>query len=114
MSSPTLTDDQLEKEYGRRNLPKGSIIFDQPFELGYQCPKGHKGENLVFSEFNDHIWCYECKKDYHYAADCRLKRMCWMSDEQWKDFIARLPMKPRILEGIQHFPDCQIPHKSDY
>jgi len=107
MSSPTLTDRQLEEEYGRR--PAGQPL-DYPQELGYICPKGHGGDWLTWSEFNEHIWCYKCKKDYHYTADCQLRRMCWMSDEQWQEFIARLPMKPKILEGIQHFPDCEIPH----
>jgi len=111
MASPTLNDTELEKEYGRRNLPVGSVIFDQPGDLGYQCPFGHTGDWLSFSEFKDHIWCYKCKMDYHYAADCQLRRMCWMSDNQWRDFIARLPMKPQVIEGIQHFPDCEIPHE---
>ena len=110
MSSPTLTDEQLEKEYGRRDLPLGAVIFDYPQELGYICPKGH-GDYLTWSEFKDHIWCYECHKDYHYATDCQLRRMCWMNDEQWRDFVAGLPMKPKILEGIQHFDDCEIPHR---
>ena len=108
MSSPTLTDEQLEKEYGRR--PEGQAV-DYPQELGYICPKGHGGDYLTWSEFKEHIWCWECGKDYHYAADCQLKRICWMSDAMWKDFLEKLPMKPKILEGIQHFPDCNIPHK---
>ena len=110
MSSPRLNDKELETEFGRRNLPKGSITLDQPFELGYRCPKGHK--NITWSEFNDHIWCYQCEKDYHYALDCKLKRICWMSDKQWEDFLGRLPMKPKIVKGIQHFPDCKVPHEN--
>lgn len=108
MASITLTDEQLEKEYGRR--PEGQPL-DYPQELGYICPEGHGGDYLTWSEFKEHIWCYKCKMDYHYAADCQLRRMCWMSDEQWKDFLVALPMKPKVLEGIQHFPNCEIPHK---
>jgi len=37
----SMTDEQLEKEYGRR--PEGQP-FDQPQELGYICPKGHGGD----------------------------------------------------------------------
>ena len=112
MSSPTLTNEQLTKEYGKRDLPPGAVAFDQPQELGYICPKGHGGDWLAWSEFNDHIWCYECEKDYHYATDCLLKRMCWMNDEQWLDFSGRLPIRPQIIKGIQHFPDCKVPHNS--
>jgi len=110
MASPTMTDEQIAEKYGRRNLPQGAVAFDQPQELGYVCPSGHTGDYLTWSEFNEHIWCYKCKKDYHYAIDCRLRHMCWMSDEQWNDFLNSLPMKPTVLEGIQHFSDCKIPH----
>jgi hypothetical protein len=103
MASPTLTDKELELKYGRRS--SGTPI-DFPHELGYICPKGHTGDYLDWSEFNDHIWCYQCKLDYHYAHDCHLKRMCWMSDKLWNNFINGLPIKPQILEGIQHFYDC--------
>lgn len=111
MASPTLTDKQLEKEYGRR--PTGGTALDYPCELGYRCPEGHIGDILAWSEFKDHIWCPKCNKDYHYASDCKLMRMCWFDDEQWKEFFARLPMKPGVLEGIQHFPDCTIPHNEE-
>ncbi len=104
MASPRLNDKQLREQFGIR---LGGQPFDYPGELGYRCPEGHTGDYLNWSEFREHIWCYKCQKDYHYALDCRLKRMCWMSDEQWKEFIERLPMKPQIEEGIQHFPDCE-------
>ncbi len=110
MSSPTLTDKQLEMEYGRRQ--SGVQPLDEPQELGYICPKGHSGDYLYWSEFKEHIWCYKCKVDCHYAADCQLRRMCWMTDEQWRDFLKRLPMKPKIIGGIRHFPDCEISHKA--
>lgn len=108
MASPRLTDKQIEKEYGRRQTDAQPL--DQPQELGYICPEGHGGDYLAWSEFKEHIWCDKCQKDYHYAVDCQLMRMCWYDDEQWKDFLTRLPMKPKVLEGIQHFPDCEIPH----
>ncbi len=111
MGSPTLADEQLAEKYGRRDLPKGAVPFDQPQELGYVCPKGHKGDYLTWSEFNEHIWCYKCENDYHYAEDCKLKRICWMDDKQWSDFLGSLPAKPKVIRGIQHFPDCEIPHK---
>ena len=107
MASPLLTDKQLAKEYGIR--PSGQPL-DCPSELGYICPKGHGGDYLSWSEFKEHIWCWECMIDYLYA-DCMLKRMCWMSDKQWEDFLSDLDEKPQIIEGIQHFPDCKIPHQ---
>lgn len=105
MSSPRLNDAELTKQFGRRD--SGQPI-DYPQELGYICPKGHGMDYLTWSEFNDHIWCYKCEMDYHYALDCNLKRICWMSEEFWNDFVKRLPIKPKILEGIQHYPDCYI------
>ena len=104
MSSPRMKDKQLKKKFGMRAVGQS---FDQPCELGYQCPKGHIGEDLSWSEFNEHIWCPRCKKDYHYAKDCKLKRMCWMKEHQWLDFLSGLPMKPSIIKGIQHFGDCK-------
>jgi len=108
MSSPRLTDGELEEQFGRR--PEGQA-FDYPQELGYRCPKGHTGDWLTWSEFKEHIWCYKCKADYHYALDCKLKRMCWISEGLWNHFVSRLPMKPQIVRGIQHFPNCEIFHK---
>jgi len=109
MSSLTLTDEQLAQKYGRRNLPPGAIIVDEPSELGYRCPKGHTGGDLVFSEFNDHLWCLICQKDYHYADDCHLIRPCWQTKEQFNEFVSGLPMKPKIIKGLLHFPDCDVP-----
>lgn len=105
MSSPRLTDSQLKEQFGMR--PKGQPL-DYPQELGYICPKGHGGDYLTWSEFNEHIWCYKCNMDYHFALDCQLKRMCWMSDDIWNNFVNNLPQRPRVLDGIQHFYDCYI------
>ena len=61
-----------EKVVGRRKLPPNAIIFDQPCELGYHCPKcvyelvtdGDFDERLEWSEYNGFIWCRACNKDY--------------------------------------------------
>lgn len=109
MASLTLTDGELTIQYGRRDLPKGTIIFDEPSELGYQCPEGHKMGQLIWSEFNDHLWCYVCKLDYP-SAECPMQRPCWETPKQFKEFISRLPFKPKIIKGVMHYPDCEIPH----
>ena len=85
------TDKQLAKKYGRRKTMCATI--DHPPEFGYRCPMGHS--NLDWSEFNDHIWCYECEKDYHYAKDCVLI----------KDKLnpVNLPEQPRIIKGISNW-----------
>lgn len=50
------------------------IIFDQPCELGYQCPvcknevyseeHGVYDERLEWSEYNGFLWCSVCNKDF--------------------------------------------------
>jgi hypothetical protein len=42
--------------------PFGIAIFD-PMELGWVCPID-KSHRIDWSEFNCHVWCYECRKDY--------------------------------------------------
>lgn len=98
MASPTLTDEQLAQKYGRRPHP-GAILLFEPFDFGYRCPKGHGGGCITWSEFNDHIWCYRCNLEYPYF-DCTLQQPSWMSDKEWEEFVAKLPNKPKILEGL--------------
>ena len=94
MSNLKYTDKQLKKKYGMR-FCNGIIVFF-PQEYGYRCPKGHS--NITWSEFNDHLWCYDCKKDYHYADDCVL-----IEDKLNPKF---LPKQPRVIVGIKNFmPD---------
>ena len=110
MSSPTMTDEQIAEKYGRREVKAGLIILNEPSEEGYLCPQGHKMGEITWSEFNEHIWCYVCQLDYP-SKDCPMQRPCWETPKQFRSFISRLPFKPRIVSGVMHFPDCEIPHK---
>jgi len=85
------TDKQLKRKFGLRKV--NGIILDQPPELGYRCPKGHS--YITWSEFIDHIWCYRCKKDYHYADDCVL-----VLD---KHNPKNLPKQPKIIDQMQNW-----------
>lgn len=89
------TDEQLKEKYGLRHGGKSCTPLFEPQEYGYRCPKGHS--NITWSEFKDHIWCYKCEIDYHYAIDCVL-----IKDEyNPKD----LPQQPRIIEGISNYTE---------
>ena len=65
-------NERAEKIVGLRNIPGGSIPFDQPCELGYHCPVckysqtilGNYDERLEWSEYNSFLWCSVCNKDY--------------------------------------------------
>lgn len=83
------SDKELKKKYGLR-LEGTPLFFPQ--ELGYRCPEGHS--DLAFSEFQEHIWCYKCQKDFHYV-DCILIK----DIDNPKD----LPKQPRIITGISNW-----------
>lgn len=88
------TDKQLKKKYGFRLKKREAVQpLDNPAELGYRCPKGHS--NIDWSEFKEHIWCYQCKMDYHYADDCVLIK--------YKHNPKDLPKQPRIITGIANW-----------
>lgn len=53
-------DKDLETLFGKR--PEGTALFE-PQELGWVCPKD-KTHRITFSEFREHIWCYDCNMDY--------------------------------------------------
>ena len=61
MSNDFYTDEQLKEKFGLRITD--AIPLFEPAELGWNCPinKHHK---IVWSEFEKHIWCYDCQKDY--------------------------------------------------
>jgi len=90
MANDKYTDMQLAMKYGRRREGTG---IDEPTELGYRCSAGHS--NITWSEFNQHIWCYVCEKDYHYADDCVLVMDKWNPKN--------LPKQPRIITGIDNW-----------
>ena len=60
MSNDFFSDKQLKAKFGMR--PTDGIPLFGPQELGWNCPEGHY--DLDWSEFIDHIWCYQCNKDY--------------------------------------------------
>lgn len=109
MASPTLNDSELKEKYGLR-FPNpedaaGVTIFDEPFELGYKCPKGHA--NITWSEFKEHIWCYDCKLDY-LSFECPIKRPCWMNKEIWNNLYGNHADKFNIKLGRIHpYSDCR-------
>jgi len=73
----------------------GTAIFE-PQEWGYRCPFGHA--NITWSEYKDHIWCWDCKDDYHYALHCVLV------EDKYNP--GGLPLQPRIVKGVKNYtPD---------
>ena len=114
MASSTLTDKQLEEQYGRRfpTEAKGIVILDEPTELGYRCPRSHKWNDITWSEFKKHIWCYKCQLDYP-SALCPMKRPCSFSRESFEVFVNKLPFRAIIVKGVEHYPDCKIPHEKE-
>src|SRR4030043_400158 len=55
------SDNDLGKIFGSRST-SASAVFDA-MELGWVCPIDAIHE-ITWSEFQQHIWCYECRKDY--------------------------------------------------
>lgn len=70
-----------------------AIWLFAPQEYGYRCPAGHA--NIYWSEWEEHIWCYKCEKDYHYANDCVLVKD--------KYNPKKLPMQPKIIKGVKNW-----------
>lgn len=103
--SSRLTDKQLEKIYGKR---KAGQPLSEPCELGYRCPRNHRGENITWSEFNRHIWCYKCHLDY-LSDICPMQRPSWMSKEDFEKDIAKFPFKPKIIRGVERESKLETP-----
>lgn len=95
MASPRLSDRELEEQFGKR--PPAAISLFEPYEHGYRCPKGHKGSDIAWSEFREHIWCYRCELDYP-TKDCPIQRPNWMTPAQFKEFIDKLPFRAKVLQ----------------
>lgn len=90
-------EDKVCQEFGRREagLLPGGIILDTPPELGYRCPAGHS--YIDWSEFNDHVWCHRCNRDFHYARECVL-----VEDRHNPQ---NLPEQPRIIKGVANWTE---------
>jgi len=61
MSNDFFIDEQLKEKFGMR--PTNGMSLFLPIELGWVCPIDEHHET-TWSEFVDHIWCYDCQKDY--------------------------------------------------
>jgi ribosomal protein S27E len=56
-----------------------------PVELELVCPKCQK-TNITWSEFEEHIWCYDCKDDIKYE----------------KGGAGPIPIQTAVLMGIDY------------
>ncbi len=101
MASPTLSDIELAKQFGRRS--QGQPLFE-PCEWGYRCPNGHRGQHTTWSEFNKHIWCHKCNLEFP-SETCPMQRPSWMTPQQFKEMVSKLPFKPKVLRGVDHCLD---------
>jgi len=60
MANDFYNDKELKELFGLR--PSGQPLFE-PEELGWACPQDKK-HRITWSEFEKHIWCTACDKDY--------------------------------------------------
>jgi len=106
------SDKQLKKLFGMR--PSGIAIFE-PMELGWVCPIKPEHE-IGWSEFNKHIWCYQCKKDY-FTLLCpkqmnpfTTKRILQKEIEQMAKEISKWTLEKYKNHGSNETPTTQL-HK---
>lgn len=59
-----------ELNFPKRKIYPNEIIIDFPDELWYACPYNEK-HIIWWSEYEWHIWCYDCQKD---IPSCFCKR----------------------------------------
>ena len=90
MSNDFYADKQLKEKFGLR--PTAWIALFEPVELGWVCPINDHHET-TWSEFQDHIWCYDCQKDY-FTLLCPKIVNPYTSEEVVSDEMARL--KPQM------------------
>jgi hypothetical protein len=89
--------------HGLPKRPNGNALFE-PSELGYLCPKKHRASNISWSEFQEHVWCCKCEKDYK-SKDCLLQRPDYWTVEEWDRFIKAMPFKANVIRGVMKIKD---------
>lgn len=92
-----MTPEADEYLMHRRRRPEG-VPIDQLGELGYLCPRLHGGPALDWSEWQEHLWCYECGIDWE-SSKCPKMRPAGISDDIWERMNKGLPFKPVVLPG---------------
>ena len=87
----------------KHGLPRragAGIPLIEACELGYECPKGHydPSGNPVFSEFESHLFCFECQDDYP-TEECPIQRPSWQKQDEFDRFVTGLPFKAIVKPG---------------
>ena len=63
MGNDFYLDEELRELFGLRNDGKPCDVLFEPKELGWLCPVDEE-HRITWSEFKQHIWCFDCAKDY--------------------------------------------------